>query len=236
MLKLKNVMPPALGMALALGSTLALAAVDQHAGDVQPWVQGGKVQVNANVFEADFGDLAGGPFRTDDPGYDADTAKGAFGAGNWLWYQAVGTLKYWNGTSWSQATPNGEHIVIDDALGNSTEIRGSGVTTPLGVIGQFDAGGDVHEHLDFALRNSSAALGGSVGAYWIMLQLIETAPNSTTPLSTPSDPFHIVFNRGLSTPAFEAAVAAVPVPAAVWLFGSALAGLARFGRRSRRLA
>ena len=54
-----------------------------------------------------------------------------------------------------------------------------------------------------------------------------------------SDPFMLILNRGLSFAAFEEAVAArtapVPVPGAVWLFGSALAGLAaRNHTRARR--
>jgi hypothetical protein len=91
------------------------------------------------------------------------------------------------------------------------------------VVGQFDSAGDIHEHLDFTIYNSSNVKGGSVGAYWITLSLFESAANSTTPLAS-SEAFSIIFNRGLSHEAYESAVSAVPVPAAFWMFGSAFLG------------
>lgn len=226
---------PILALGLSLNLTAA-AAADQHDGDIQPWKANGQIFVNGDWFEADFGDLSGGLYRTDDPGYDANTALGAFGAGNWLWFSGLGNLKVWDGSIWSNSAPNGEHIEISDALGNVTTFTTSGVQNGPGVIGQFGNTGDIHEHLDMAIRNASNALGGSVGAYWITLQLFETLPDSTTPVSTASTPFHIVFNRGLAHDAFELAVEAasaapVPLPGAVWLFAPAIAGLLGFGRR-----
>ncbi|MCQ8180532.1 hypothetical protein NP603_05400 [Methylomonas sp. SURF-1] len=224
---------------LAVGLSLtvsAASAADQHAGDIQPWKANGQVLVNGEWFEADFGDLSGGLYRTDDPGYDANTASGAFGAGNWLWFSGLNSLQFWNGSVWSNTVPNGEHIELTDALGNVTTFNTSGVQNASGVIGQFDDAGDIHEHLDMAIRNESNALGGTVGAYWITLHLFETLPDSTTPVSTASTPFHILFNRGLAHADFELAVEAasaapVPLPGAVWLFAPAMAGLLGFGRR-----
>lgn len=218
---------PALVLGLGLNLSAAVAA-DQHAGDIQPWLANGQIELNAGLFEADFGDLSGGAYRTDDPGYDADTTLGAFGAGNWLWFQAIGSLKYWDGFSWNSSVPNGEHIELEDALGNTTSISASGVSNPAGVIGEFDSAGDLHEHLDMTIRNASNSLGGSVGAYWITLQLFESAANSQTALAVSSS-YDIIFNRGLDIAAYENAVAAVnpapvPLPAAAWLFGTALMG------------
>lgn len=223
---------------LAVGLSLtvsAASAADQHAGDIQPWKANGQVLVNGEWFEADFGDLSGGLYRTDDPGYDANTASGAFVAGNWLWFSGLNSLQFWNGSVWSNTVPNGEHIELTDALGNVTTFNTSGVQNASGVIGQFDDAGDIHEHLDMAIRNESNALGGTVGAYWITLHLFETLPDSTTPVSTASTPFHILFNRGLAHADFELAVEAasaapVPLPGAVWLFAPAMAGLLGFGR------
>jgi hypothetical protein len=217
---------------LAMAFTLAPAwAAGQHGGDIQPWFANGQVQVNGNLFESNFGDLSGGPFRTDDPGFDADTDQGAFSAGNWLWYGGVGSLKFWNGSAWSASVPGGEYVTISEALGGTTTFTTAGISNPNGVVGQFDGAGDLHEHLDFSVYTGSNVLGGTAGAYWITLQLFQTAAGGGPTLGTPSVPFSIVFNRGLSTENFEAAVAAVPVPAAVWLFGSALAGLGVFKRR-----
>ena len=224
---LKTLLP----LALSVNLSPAFAAGEhQHAGDIQPWKENGQIELNATLFEADFGDLFGGSYRTDDPGYDADTDHGAFGAGNWLWFQGIGSLRFWNGSAWSNAVPNGEHIDIDDALGYTSIFSTAGISNATGVIGEFDSFGDLHEHLDMAIRDSSNALVGSTGAYWITLSLFETAPNSQVALATSSN-FDIIFNRGLSEANYEAAVAAVPLPAAVWMFGSALMGWLWSGRR-----
>lgn len=226
------------GLALALGTSLSIAnAADQHAGDIQPWkAADGQAIVNGDWFEADFGDFAGGLYKTNSPGYDADTELGAFGGGNWLWFSGLNSLQYWNGSDWLNTMPNGEYIELTDALGNNTVINASGVQNPNGVIDAFDSTGDLHSHLEMAIRNASNALGGSVGAYWITLQLFETLPESTSPVAAASTPFHILFNRGLAHAEFELAVesasaAPVPLPAAAWLFAPALAGLLGFGRR-----
>lgn len=227
-----------LSLGVLLAGSLSFSAVNAeelHAGDFQPYLSGGKVQLNTTSIEANFGDLAGGAYSTDDPGFDADTGKGAFGAGNWLQYQGLANLKFWDGDSWDAVVPNGEYVEIRDALDNVTTFTTSGIANPFGVIGQFDASANLHEHLDFSIKNSSNVLGVSIGAYWISLSLLETSPYSTTALNTPSDVANIVFNRGLNTEAYEAAVAgvsAVPVPAAVWLFGTGL--IAFFGLSKRK--
>lgn len=215
---------PALLLAMSLNLPTAFAADEhQHAGDIQPRLENGQIKLNATLFEADFGDLGGGLYSTDDPGFDADTDHGAFGGGNWLWFQGLSSLKFWNGSSWTNVLANGEYIEIEDAVGNTATFTGTGVDNPTGVVGQFDSAGDIHEHLDFTIYNSSNVKGGSVGAYWITLSLFESAANSTTPLAS-SETFSIIFNRGLSHEAYESAVSAVPVPAAFWMFGSAFLG------------
>lgn len=237
----KQWVQPAIMLALSLNIFSASAAEHQHEGDVQPWKVGSQVYTNGELFEADFGDLPGGLFRTDDPGFDVDTALGAFGAGNWLRFQGLGSLSFWDGSSgssdssWSNTVLNGEYIQFEDVLGNQTTFSTSGVSNPVGVIDQLDSAGDLHSHLDMSIRNASNALGGSVGAYWVTLQLFETAPYSLVPVSDFSAPFSIIFNRGMQTAAFETAVSAalapVPIPSAIWLFGSAVVGLVVSRRR-----
>lgn len=224
-------------LALACGMSTT-SAIEQHDGDIQPFLADGVIHLNGTLFAADFGDLGGGVFRTDDPGYDADTVKGAFTPGNWLQFEGLGRLKFWNGTAWG-APVAGETVRIDDALGDNTDptddtvFSGSGVTESFGVIDELDLGGDVHQHLEMAVRNSGGDLGGSVGAYWIVLRLLETAPSDTTALHT-SAPLNLVFNRGLSDADFEVAVSAVPLPAAAYLLGSALLGLGALRLRRAR--
>lgn len=227
-------------LAAALVSQMSTAnAEGLHEGDVNPWKVGTEIYLNANVFEADFGDLSGGPFRTSSPGFDVDIAQGPFGAGNWLRYEALGALQFWNGSIWSNALPGNETLSIEDALGETTVFSAAGVSNPIGVVDQIDTAGGVHQHLQFSLRNPNA-LGGSVGAYWISFQLFETAANSLEPLTQASAPISIFFNRGMDHEDFDLAidnaVSAVPLPSSIWMFGSAVIGMVSLVKRRSRLA
>jgi hypothetical protein len=221
-------------VALVLGLSISNVNAAQHLGDIQPFKVDGQIYTNGDLFAADFGDLFGGFYRTNNPGFDADTDEGAFGAGNWLQLQGLGSLKFWDGSTWSNSVPNGEHVEIEDALGSIITFSASGVTNPFGVIDELDASGDLHSHLKMSIKNAANVLGGSVGAYWIELAIFETLAEGSTSVSTASAPFSIIFNRGLAEVDFDnavSAVTAVPVPGAVWLFGSALAGLVAAGRK-----
>lgn len=228
---------PAIVLGLSLNLSAAFAE-GLHDGDILPTKSGSVIAVNGetsaigNYFEADFGDFAGGLFRTGSPGFDLDSASGPFGAGNVLWFEGLGTLSFWNGSVWT-AAPNGENIRIKDALGESSIFSSNGITQAVGAVGQISNGGSLHEHLEYAIYNASNALGGSVGAYWITLKLLETTLSNTSTVLAESEPFHLFFNRGLSHVDFDAAIdaAVVPVPAAVWMFGSALVGWLSLGRR-----
>ena len=191
-------------------STISVVAKAQelHADDLQPWRIGAEIFVNSNFFEADFGDLPGGMFLTDEPGIDVNVEKGTFTPGNWLRLQPVGQLHYWNGSEWVLTTPNGERIEITDALDATISIRTDGVSETAAVIGEIDGGGGLHEHLDFSVFDASNALNGSVGAYRIQLKLIETEAQSELSVSIATAPITIVFNRGLENEAFELAASA----------------------------
>lgn len=186
------------------------AAEEQHGGDVQPYKAVTQIMTNGGVFEGDFGDLPAGLFATDDPGFDVDTTKGALAVGNWLRYQAVGHLKFWNGSAWVANVPNGERIEIKDVLNSPvTTISVTGVSNPLGTIGAADAQGDVHQHIEqFSILNASNTQGGTVGAYRIQLNLLETKPNSDKPLAVTAEPIALVFNRGMADKDFDVALAA----------------------------
>lgn len=179
---------------------------DLHETDIQPWRVGAEIFSENTLFEADFGDLSGGPFVTDDPGIDVNVQQGGFTPGNWLRYQPVGQLLFWDGTQWTDAVPNGERIEITDVLNNVTSISADGVSETAGVIGEADGNGSVHEHLTFAIFDASNTSNGSVGAYRIQLKLFESLPQSDTSVSIATSPITIVFNRGLETENYELAV------------------------------
>ncbi len=219
----------------ALNSTSWASGLHQHGGDIQPWLAQGKVQLNNTLFEADLGDLSGGLYKTDDPGFDVDEDHGGFTSGNWFRFEGIGALKFWNGSNWSSSLINGEEIRIEDALGNITVFDESGVTNSLGVIGEVDANGDVHEHIDMSIWDNSGNQGGTEGAYWISMVLFDTLPNDNNPASQASEVLNLIFNRGLAEDDYETAVSAVPVPAAIYFFISGILGLG-WMKRSKQSA
>lgn len=179
---------------------------DLHAEDINPWRVGAEIFIDNTLFETDFGDLSGGPFVTDDPGIEVNVQRGGFTPGNWLRYQPVGQLLFWDGTQWTDVVPNGERIEITDVLNNVTSFSTAGVSESTGVIGQADSNGSVHEHLSFAIFDASNTPNGSAGAYRIQFKLFESLPQSDTSVSIATSPITIVFNRGLEAENYELAV------------------------------
>jgi hypothetical protein len=226
---------PLLG-ALALSAALFAAPVwsaDLHDGDIVISVVNGKLKASGGhdnlgkVFEGDFGDVAGGPYKTDDPGYDSE--PGTFANHTIVNYMALGALKFWNGSSWSAAwVPSGVQVKVEGNLGEETFFGAAGVSGDAsGLIGDAGATGSVHEHLDMSVVGDNRTV---VGAYMISLKL-----SSTSIALQASDPYHIVLNRGLDEDAFEAAVMAVPEPStyAMLLLGLAAVGYGAQRRRAR---
>lgn len=210
MLKQLKIVFKTVALVVLLSTTHALAEDEHdhelHAGDIQPWRIGAEIFVNNTLFETDFGDLSGGPFVTDDPGVDVNVQAGAFTPGNWLRFQPVGQLLYWDGSQWTDVVPNGERIEITDALSNTASFSASGVSEAAGVIGEIDSNGGLHEHLSFKIFDASNALNGSTGAYHIQFRLFESLSQSNTSVSIAKSPLSVVFNRGLETESFELAV------------------------------
>lgn len=205
---LKKIINLTMTFVLSLFSISAIAQAHVHEGDIQPWKIGAEIFLNSNLFEPDFGDISGGLYTTDEPGFDVNIAQGAFTPGNWLRFQPVGQLLFWNGTEWSTTAPNGERIEITDALGTAISYRTDGVSDTPAVIGEIGSDGGLHEHLEMSIFDASNALGGSVGAYRIQLKLFESKANSDTSVSIATSPITIVFNRGLEHDKFELAVSA----------------------------
>lgn len=193
-----------------ISTTIAAEEDDHglHAEDIQPWRIGAEIFVNSTLFETDLGDLGGGPFATDDPGVDVNVQQGAFTPGNWLRFQPVGQLLYWDGAQWLESTPNGERIEITDALNNTISFRAGGTDETAGIIGEIDSSGGLHDHMSFKILDASNTPNGSPGAYRIQLRLFESAPQSDTSVSIAATPIAIVLNRGLASENYESAVAA----------------------------
>lgn len=214
-----------------------LAVAQLHEGDVELSVANGQITLSGNdawhddgsaVFEADFGDFSGGPYLTDDPGYDSE--PGTFSADIIINYTALGALQFWDGAQWSSVVPSAEYVRLDGNLGEESRWTASGVTgDTAGLIGQAGSNGQLHEHLDMRVARSGGGT-PSIGAYLIQLQLTSDSYIS-------SQPYYMVFNRGLSEDAFEEAVlalAAVPEPQswALMAVGALAVGLVLRQRRA----
>ena len=221
-----------LGAAALSAALLSGPAWSQHIheGDILVSVVGGKLTTSGGhtdtIFEGDFGDLAGGLYSTDDPGYDSE--DGTFASGTKINYMARGALKFWNGSSWSASwVPTGVQVKLGGNLGEQTFWGAGGVSgDAAGLIGEAGSDGKIHEHLDMSLEGGNR---GTTGAYLISMRL--GAPSAALQAS---NPYFIVLNRGLDEDAFEAAVMAVPEPStyAMLLLGLAAVGFAAKRRRA----
>ncbi len=199
---------------LLSSSFMTMAEEDNHLHetDLQPWRIGAEIFLNDHIFEADFGDLGGGAFATDDPGIDSNVDNGAFEPGNWLQFQPLGQLQFWDGDEWTTTMPNGEYINVLDALDKTVRIDGNGTSGGAAVIGEIEANGGIHTHIDFSLLDASNNQNGSQGAYSVELKLFESAANSDVSVSYAAKPVVIVFNQGLEEEEFEHAVEALEHP------------------------
>lgn len=199
---------------IAIGGS-AGAAAQEHAGDVLPYLDPPRSASARIVLEnpapteagtgfrlltGDFADFAGGPLKTGNPGFDTQDA--AFIPGTLLGVRAVTTLEFWDGAQWVTA-PAAATVTITDAVGGLTVISGSAITRPDALLGQFDAQGNLHEHVDYA-----ASVGAPVGAYLLKLRLFGQVNPSAPPSSVylDSEPFVLVLNRGMSAAGFQCAV------------------------------
>ena len=228
---LKKWLPLAFAGAAALSLSSTAFASEEHS-DVEFLFTGGAIEIEwpledgspIFVFESDFNEGLT-PGLIDDPGFNNDEFLGTSDLpmpGSILSFNVLGPLVYWNGSSF--ADPGSASIEITDVLTGVSTIDGSTISdlasfTPGSLensIGQANAIGEIHQHIDFQLFN------GATGAYGLTMSLTTDEAGIAD-----SRTFGIFFNNFLSEEDFEAGVEAynatiVPVPAGVWLFATAL--------------
>lgn len=188
------------------------------------------------IFVTDFGDLDGGRFAVDDPGFFA--GAGSLPPNLLLRYRALGSLSYWSPVTglWSATTPTGERIRLAGGLDSQitqdtshcnglliclprtteTLVTSSTVFTTAGIEGPHSliidntaANGSLHAHLDWFIELPNGQRNGSAGAYLVELSL-------TAAGFADSDSLYVLFNRGLDNTDFGRALLArmqaVPPP------------------------
>lgn len=179
------------------------------------------------IFPAYLGDFAGGPYATANPGFQA--FNGTFSAGEVIHFRALGTLLHWTPATntWAPA-PAGvtvtlygqipSEVVIGYTANPSlwaeqyayykggTRYDGQGITGPLtAAIDDVNAAGAFHSHLDWKITAASGT--PPAGAYMLTLELWSPTLVNGQPKYLASQPFHVIFERGLTAAQMQAAFA-----------------------------
>lgn len=196
------------------------------------------VATGSTVVPADFGDFAGGPHKTDDPGWVVNA--GNLLSGENLWFRALGHLQYWDPAlnQWGE-TPAGERVRYFGAIPATVFIRNDpeelafyqqgtiwsagDLVGPLeSPIDQAANDGSIHTHLDFCLEaaNGDCSQPGNGhtgnparGAYLITVQLFSDAGVGDKYI--PSRPIQVMLNNGLNDTECGAAISALITPASI---------------------
>ena len=170
----------------------------------------------AKLFEADFRDFEGGLYATDEPGFILE--DGPFGANQFLAYNMQNDLKSWNGLNW--VTTSNSLLTLESHDFGAQPFS-------LGIIGESDSAGGVHEHLEFFIDPNASAQAFLIE--FILEGYSDQALSQTNGWS--SESVFIVFNNGMDEASFDSGpVSAVPIPAA-WLFLASGLGSLLLGRR-----
>ncbi|MBA4144027.1 MAG: PEP-CTERM sorting domain-containing protein [Nitrosospira sp.] len=214
-----------------------------------------------HLYPASFGDFAGGPRATNDPGFQGFT--GTLPAGTIVSAQGMGYLEYWAPATPAWALPpSGEQVrlyggiptdislayvfcqtgglLCDPALAaqypsyaQGTAFSASGVSGPNpAIIDDADAAGAFHAHLDWFIEQPGGT--PATGAYLVTFALVADGYRA-------SEPAKILFNYGLTDAQYQAAFDArvfsvtppIPEPPAVLLMLAGIAFLTVWCRRSR---
>lgn len=168
------------------------------------------------IWPAYFSDLAGGPYLTANPGFQAFSST--FIKGERIEFKALGRLEYWNPATrrWGLA-PAGVEVVLyggipnDIIIGyvqdpsqweaqynyynNGTRFGRSGVSgPPTALIDDAKTNGSFHAHLDWQIVNTQGT--PPAGVYMVTLSIWSTTLHGDQPKYLPSVPFNVMFERG----------------------------------------
>lgn len=162
------------------------------------------------LFSADFGDLQEGEEGTRNPG--VQTLSGTFSPGAVMFYRAIGSLMFWDGSEWVNSVADNEQILITDALESVTTITTTGVINSEGAIDQIDSEGLIHQHVIFNLDNSLGSGTPTTGAYMIELEFFVCDFPCITIVHTVSETVRVTFNYKLDSNAYLDAIHALTEP------------------------
>jgi hypothetical protein len=185
------------------------------------------------IFWGYFGDPEGGPYLTDDPGFQA--FGGTFLRREEIHFRALGSLLRWDPSTgrWG-AAPAGTKLTLFggipvevivgytenpalwqaqyDYWAGGTRFTAQGIEgPPSAVIDDASTSGAFHAHLDWRVTGASGAP-PAAGAYLVTLELYSTAMHNGSPKYLPAEPIHIVFENGISEAQLQAAIAARVTP------------------------
>lgn len=204
------------GFAVVLLPNVTLAA---HV-DVRAYLQDGAIAVGASelvgstviplsddqrVFGAELGEHdPGQPFMTEDPGFLSEDGAFPGGSGQWLGFNVLAGLAFWNGSGFS-GVPSSETLQL--TVGSQSVIVAGGAVSGFD-FAQIGPSGGLHQHMTFELLGSDGnpipgdGVEPSPGVYLLELELTTTIGSVAS-----SAPIWIVFNNGDSEENHEAAVA-----------------------------
>ncbi len=181
------------------------------------------------IVPGNFGDAAGGPFSTDNPGFQS--FRGDFGAFEEMWFRASGVLQYLapGANDWVAAAPGGgirlygaipEDVVFDFVFNGVREsdylfyeggtlFSGTGIQGPTTApVGSASALGAMHYHLDWFLEGTART---NEGAYLLEMQLFSNAKVGGVDKYLASETFHVLFNHGITTAEYADALKTLTV-------------------------
>ncbi|MFG0252780.1 MAG: hypothetical protein ACF8NJ_07910 [Phycisphaerales bacterium JB038] len=210
----------------ALSLTTPAFAQHGHGGDIAVGLEGDQLIIGMMeddgpewghvVFASEFGELPGQPNFADEPGFDSP--EGLFQEGDEIGFDINRALRLWDG-AFDTISPS----ALEVALGPLNVLTPpNDIVTPGFVFAVIDDHQHLHQHLDFTLQAPADEA----------VYLLELSLWSNNYLD--SEPFWIVFNKGMDEPTHDAAIDwvwdnLVPAPGTAGLL--ALAGLTLPRRR-----
>lgn len=169
-----------------------------------------------HIFPSNFSDRKGGPYLTDNPGFQS--FRDQFVGGEAIGFTASGRLEYLapGGTRWEVAPSGGgvrlygaipDDVVFDYVVNGARESEylfyaggtlfgGDGISGPVTApIGLAKADGSLHYHLNWSLEGTAQA---HRGTFLAELRILSMATEGGAPKYVPSDPFYVMFRNDVS--------------------------------------